>query len=106
VAAVETAILDALTRQLDIPLYKFFGGQSAKLATDITIVISHLAETEETAKKYYRQGFVPLKLRSAVTRTWTYSGCWRLKGCEEFLLILDANQGYTAATDLKVLKRS
>ena len=37
IAAVETALLDALTRQNKIPLWKFFGNRCAILQTDITV---------------------------------------------------------------------
>ena len=40
VAAVEVALMDALTRQWKIPLWKFFGAKAYKLSTDITIVIA------------------------------------------------------------------
>src|SRR3989338_1145649 len=63
IAAVETALFDALTRRKKIPLWKFFGNRCHMLQTDITIVISGLHETEMTVKKYYTQGFRTFKVK-------------------------------------------
>ncbi len=105
VAAVETAILDAFTRQLNIPLYKFFGSQTTKLSTDITIVISGLEETAETTRQYYRQGFRSFKIKIGRDMDMDLQRVLAVKKIvRNSALILDANQGYTAEQTLKFLK--
>ncbi|MCB9772411.1 MAG: dipeptide epimerase [Candidatus Omnitrophica bacterium] len=104
VAAVEMALLDALTQQLNVPLWKFFGTTSTKLVSDITIVINSVEETAFSAKQFYRQGFRSFKVkigrdvdldlkRVAVVKKITRNSP----------IILDANQGYTADQTLKFL---
>ena len=64
-AAVEMAILDALTRQLKIPLWKFFGIKNGcrQFATDITIVLGTLEEAEKSTRTYYQKGFRAFKIK-------------------------------------------
>lgn len=105
IAAIETAILDALTRQTGIPLWKFFGPVCHVLQSDITIVIADLAETEVSVKKYYRQGFRAFKVkigRDVDLDLKRVAAVRRLAPRGE--IYLDANQGYTANTMLKFLK--
>jgi L-alanine-DL-glutamate epimerase-like enolase superfamily enzyme len=63
VAAVEMAIFDALTRYLNIPLWRLWNLKPKRLRTDITIVIADLEETKAKAREFKRQGFVLLKLK-------------------------------------------
>src|SRR3989338_858818 len=56
-AAIEMALMDAFTRQRKIPLWKFFGTNVNRISSDITIVIADLKETEDSVKKFYKQGF-------------------------------------------------
>ena len=105
VAAVETALLDALTRQLKIPLWKFFGNKPAKLATDITIVIADLEETEESARKFHKQGFRSFKVKIGRDRDLDLKRVLTVRkaapGCA---IYLDANQGYSAQDTLRFVK--
>ena len=105
IAAVETALLDALTKQWKIPLWKFFGDRPKIFNTDITIVIADLKETEETVKKYYRQGFRQFKVKIGKDFDLDIK---RLKSIKRLApksdIYLDANQGYTAEQTLKFLK--
>jgi L-alanine-DL-glutamate epimerase-like enolase superfamily enzyme len=105
VAAVEMALLDALTRHMKIPLWKMFGSQAHILKTDITIVITSLEETQEKIKEFYRQGFQSFKVKIGrdfdldVKRVQAVA-----KLAPKSQIILDANQAYDASTTLKFLK--
>ena len=106
VAAVETALLDALTRQWKIPLWKFFGNRPKRLASDITIVISHLKETEATVRKYYKQGFRTFKVKIGRDFELDLKRVLAVKRlAPRSAIILDANQGYTAEQTLRFLVR-
>ncbi len=106
VAAIEMALLDAFTRQWKIPLWKFFGQRARRLKTDITIVIADLAETEETVKKFYHQGFRTFKIKIGRDQDLDFK---RVVAVQRLTrnshLILDANQGYSAEETLQFLKR-
>lgn len=105
VAAMETALLDALTRQLKIPLWRFFGDKPSNLASDITIVIADLAETEESARKFYKQGFRAFKVKIGRDQDLDLKRILAIKKIVKGSAIyLDANQGYSADETLKFLK--
>ncbi len=115
VAAIETALLDAFTRQRGIPLWKLFGGGALPrhdswrgaplLTTDITIVIADLKETESTAKKYYRQGFRTFKVKIGRDKDLDLK---RVSAVHKITkgspIYLDANQGYSAKETLSFIK--
>lgn len=105
IAAVETAIFDALTSMLDVPLWKFFGVRPVRLKSDITIVIADLEETRESVSRFYRQGFRQFKVK--VGRDYDVD-IERVKAVKELApkgdIYLDANQGFSADQMLKFLK--
>ncbi len=104
-AAVEIALMDALTRQQKIPLWKFFGARPRKLATDITIVIADLKETEESVKKFYKQGFCAFKVKIGRDEDLDYKRVLAVKRlAPRSAIYLDANQGYSAEQTLRFLK--
>ena len=105
IAAVEMALFDAMTRKLGIPLWRWFGDRCRRLRTDITIVIADLPETEETVRRFYRQGFRHFKVkigrdfdldvrRVAAVRKVASGGA----------IYLDAHQGVSAAKTLQFLR--
>ncbi len=105
IAAVECAVMDALTRQWKIPLWKFFGNAPQKLTTDITIVIAGLEETVESVRQFYRQGFRVFKVkigRDAALDFKRVSALRRL--APDSKIYLDVNQGYSAKETLAFLK--
>jgi L-alanine-DL-glutamate epimerase-like enolase superfamily enzyme len=105
-AAIETALIDALTRQKKIPLWKFFGTRARKLASDITIVIADLKETEESLRKYFKQGFRAFKVKIGRDEELDYERVLTVKRlAPRSKIYLDANQGYSAGQTLRFLKR-
>ncbi|XP_058759956.1 L-Ala-D/L-amino acid epimerase-like [Vicia villosa] len=56
-------VIDAVASSLRVPLWRFIGGASNTITTDITIPIVSSAEAAELASKYYKQGFKTLKLK-------------------------------------------
>ena len=104
-AAVETALMDAWTRQQKIPLWKFFGARPKKLASDITIVIADLKETEEKVKEFYKQGFRAFKVKIGRDEDLDYKRVLAVKRlAPRCAIYLDANQGYSAEQTLRFLK--
>ena len=105
VAAVETALMDALTRQWNIPLWRFFGNKPQKFQTDITVVIGSLEETEQSVSAYYRRGFRTFKVK--IGRDYDLD-LKRVQAVHRLShgarIILDANQGFSAEGILRFLK--
>jgi len=61
--AIETAILDALTRHGHIPLWAFFGGASTSLETDMTITTGTATQAAESARDILARGFRTIKVK-------------------------------------------
>ena len=105
VAAIETALIDALTRQWKIPLWKFFGSKAWPFSTDITIVIADLEETEESVKKFYKQGFRTFKVKIGRDEDLDIKRVLAVKRlAPRCAIYLDANQGYSAGQTLKIVE--
>jgi L-alanine-DL-glutamate epimerase-like enolase superfamily enzyme len=61
--ALETAVLDALTRRAGMPLWAFFGGAQCCLETDMTITTGSAAQAAEAARDILGRGIGSLKLK-------------------------------------------
>ena len=104
-AALEMAVLDAWARTLKIPLWKLFGARAVPLCSDITIVIGSLAEAENAARAYSRQGFKAFKVKVGKDRDLDLARVLAVKkAARGASIVLDANQGFDAAGMLRFLK--
>lgn len=104
-AAVETALLDALTGRMKMPLWKLFGEKPAVLSTDITIVIAGLEETERSALRFYKQGFRTFKVKIGRDRDLDLKRVLAVKkAAPRCGIYLDANQGYTSGETLAFVR--
>jgi len=105
IAAIEMAMLDALTKSLGLPLWRFYGTKTCKISTDITIVIADLDETVDSVKKYYRTGFRKFKLK--VGKEWELD-LKRLEVVKKLApgseIYVDANQAYSVKEALAFVK--
>jgi L-alanine-DL-glutamate epimerase-like enolase superfamily enzyme len=61
--ALETALLDAVTRRSGTPLSAFFGGAQAELETDMTVTTGTAAEAREAALQIGRRGIRVIKVK-------------------------------------------
>ncbi|MGH2517670.1 MAG: dipeptide epimerase, partial [Ktedonobacterales bacterium] len=103
-AAIEVAVLDALTRSFGIPLYQFFGGATSQVETDISIPIESPGHMAGLAAQYAQRGARTLKLKVG-TRVdddvdRVLAVVERAPDCD---FILDGNQGYSAREALDLL---
>jgi L-alanine-DL-glutamate epimerase-like enolase superfamily enzyme len=103
--AIETAILDALTRRAGMSLRAFFGGAQLSLRTDVTLPIGTAARAAEAAGAWQARGFDTLKikvggqhLREDVERVSAV--CGAAPGAR---ILLDANGAFSAEESLELL---
>ncbi|WP_447968661.1 mandelate racemase/muconate lactonizing enzyme family protein [Nitrospira sp. M1] len=94
---METAVIDALCREIGIPLWALWGGAAVReFETDITIPIRAAADTVAIARGWYQQGFRTFKLKvggkaeSDIATLLAFDDAF-----DDISLIVDANQGYT-----------
>lgn len=104
-AALEMAMLDALAREMRLPLWRFFGAGCRPLKTDITIVIADAARTREMAERFYHAGFRAFKIKlSGREEDDIARVCAVKQAVKKAALYLDANQAYDARTILRLVK--
>ena len=107
---LETALLDALTRAIHVPLWALWGGADVRAReTDVTIPIASLARTRELARHWYEQGFRLFKLKVGHDVDEDIRRLEALhRDCAGVAFVIDSNQGYTheeAATLIKGVNR-
>jgi L-Ala-D/L-Glu epimerase len=61
--AIETAILDALTRHGQMPLWAFFGGASTSLETDMTVTTGTVEQAAQAARDILARGIRTIKVK-------------------------------------------
>jgi L-Ala-D/L-Glu epimerase len=100
--AIETAVLDALTRRAGVPLWAFFGGATRALVTDVTIPIASLGEARDEAAARAAEGFSRLKVKvgGGGDAARVLAAHEAAPGAE---LMLDGNGGLTAEGALDLL---
>ncbi len=105
--AVETAMLDALTRQAGMPLWAFFGGASTQLETDMTITTGTVDQATTAAQDILARGIQMIKLK--VGSGDPALDLARVAAVHAVApvapLILDGNGGFTADTALELLSQ-
>lgn len=104
-AAVETALFDALCRHAGMSLWTFFGGAEETLVTDITIPTGSVEDAERAATRAMSAGFRTLKIK--VGGSDLDADARRLRAIHahapEAELLLDANASLTAQEALELL---
>ena len=104
-AAVEMAVLDAFTRAMKVPLWSLFGSRPAVLTSDVTIVIGTVEEAVAAAKDWYSRGFRTFKIKIGKDPDLDVQRLVAVrKAAPRAKVLLDANQGFTAASMLRFLK--
>ncbi|MDQ2069965.1 mandelate racemase/muconate lactonizing enzyme family protein [Natronospira bacteriovora] len=101
-AALDMALHDVLSRQLDIPLAAMLGQCHESLPTSITIGIMGIEETLEEAAEYIGRGFRHLKVKTGQRVEEDVERIRRLRARfgQDIALRVDPNQGY-GVPDLK-----
>jgi len=94
---LETALLDALTRALGIPLWTWLGGARPELQpeTDITLPILPVTRTLELAEQWYARGFRRIKTKVGLDADADTERVRRIaEALDDVRFVLDANQGF------------
>lgn len=60
---VEIALVDALSRRWDTPLWKRFGGQGTRVVTDMTVTAGDVAHAARSAKSIIARGIDTIKVK-------------------------------------------
>jgi len=103
-AAVDMAIYDLLTKSLGIPLYRFLGGRTHDVKTDITVSLDTVDKMIAESKEKVSRGFDTLKIKVGGDPE---SDIQRLQSIQEAVggdigIRIDANQGWNGKEAVRV----
>lgn len=105
-AGVEMAVLDALARSWDVPLYQFFGGVTDHIVSDISIPIVASEHVAALAQAHVASGAKTLKLKVGTSVAEDLPRVEAMvAAAPDCGVILDGNQGYTPSAALELLAR-
>jgi L-Ala-D/L-Glu epimerase len=103
--AVEMALLDALTRSLNIPLYRFFGGTVNTIETDYTVDIVPQEVAKRNAASLASKGYRILKTKVGKNLKDDIGRILAIReGAPDCGITLDANQGFSPTEALYFLE--
>jgi L-alanine-DL-glutamate epimerase-like enolase superfamily enzyme len=103
--AVEMALLDAFTKVLNIPLYKFLGGVTQTIETDYTIDIVPSDVAKDNATRLSVAGYRLLKTKVGKNVRDDIKRILAIKeGAPDCGVTLDANQGYSPSEAVHFLE--
>jgi len=103
--AVEMALLDAFTKTLDIPLYRFFGGTESRIETDYTIDIVPPDQARKDAGRLAEAGYRTLKIKVGADPGEDIDRLTAIReGAPGCRVTVDANQGFTPAQAVSFMK--
>jgi L-Ala-D/L-Glu epimerase len=94
-AGLEIAMLDALAKSQDVPLYGYLGGRKSSFATDITISVLPPEQAADFAREASRLGFSRLKLKANGTPEDTLRVMAVAAAAPGADIKVDANQAFT-----------
>lgn len=107
-AALDIALHDAFTKLLGIPLVKYLGQKIHSMPTSNTIGIKNVEETLLEAEDYGKRGFRILKVKLGKDLEEDIERMVKLreKFGKQFVIRIDANQGYTSQQAIEFYKRT
>ncbi len=104
--AVETALLDALTKRAGMPLWVFFGGSGSELETDMTITAGTVEHAAQSARAIARRGIKAIKIKIGGEQALDLERIAAVHAAvPEAPLILDGNCGYDPDSALRLLEQ-
>lgn len=104
-AGIEMAIFDAFCKLLGIPLYRYLGGASLRVETDVTIPICPPEHARELATLLGSKGFRQFKIKVGKNRDEDLARVVMVaEGAADCIFNLDANQGFTPTESVDFVK--
>jgi L-alanine-DL-glutamate epimerase-like enolase superfamily enzyme len=105
-SAFDMALHDISAKALNMPLYKFLGGQKKKIQTDLTIGISSPERMAEKAIAFVEQGVRIIKVKLGKNGKEDVERIQKIRTAvgPDIELRIDANQGWDYVTALQTLQ--
>jgi len=104
-AAVQYAIIDALTASLGITPFEFFGGSRDSIYTDKTVGIDEIENMVEEARSIYAEGFRTIKIKVGSVEKGVKSVEKIAEVTGNTGYIVDANQAFKAKEAVELSRK-
>jgi L-Ala-D/L-Glu epimerase len=105
--AIETALLDALTRRDGVPLWRYFGGAGTEIETDMTVTTGTVEAASAAARAIRARGIRTLKVKIG-GRDGVALDLARIEAIRDAApdspLILDGNAGLSRASAAELVR--
>lgn len=97
-AALDMAVHDLFGQYYGIPLYRFFGGKTSQITSDLTISVNEPSVMAKDAKLAVERGYTQLKLKVGVDAALDVCRVKTIREAvgSDIAIRLDANQGWSA----------
>ena len=105
--ALETALLDAVTRRDEVPLWKYFGGAGTELETDMTVTTGTALEAANAARDIRTRGIrvIKVKVGGSAGPVHDLARIYAIhEAAPESPLILDGNAGLSRAASSELVQ--
>lgn len=94
--ALQYAVLDALSQEIDIPVFQILGGAKDKIETDKTVSLGKPEERIKEAEEIFKEGFRIIKVKAGENLQEDIEVLEEIyKKIKNSTFIVDANTGYT-----------
>ncbi len=105
-SAFDMALQDIASRYASMPLYRFLGGESRPLLTDITIYLGDADRSAAVARQIVHEGFRAVKVKLGLDRSDDLARVRAVRGSvgETPRIRVDANQAWDRVTALDMLR--
>lgn len=104
-AGVDIALYDLMSKAAGLPLYRFLGGVSGQIESDMTICLNPPETMAEFAAKHVSEGYREIKIKAGVDPEQDIRAIRLIReAAPEAHLKVDANQGWTVAVALRVMR--
>ncbi len=104
--ALDVALYDLLGKAAGMPLYALLGGQNRRIRTDFTISLTAPEHIAAKARAVKARGFRTIKLKLGTNRQDDVARVRTVREAvgDDVGLSVDANQGWSAATAITILR--
>lgn len=105
-AALDIAVHDLFCKHYHLPLYRFFGGHTAKIHSDLTISVNAPEEMAADAQKAVARGYHCLKIKVGTDAKLDVQRVRAVREAvgEDISLRLDANQGWQPKEAVRMIR--
>lgn len=103
-AAIDIALYDIMAKGANLPLFRFLGGVSNVVETDMTISLNKPQTMAEEAKEHIRNGFRELKVKAGADDAQDIEAIRLIRqAAPEARIKVDANQGWSTHQAMRML---